>query len=201
MNPTCIVVEMLAEVRNKINCWYNRGMKKVLIIHGWESGSKGHWYQEEKNILEKIGYIVAVPDMPNAKLPVLEKWVEVVENFNPDENSVLIGHSLGAPTILRYLEKAQKKVGKVILIAGFSSTLNMDYPNAKYPDSFVKNPFDWEKIKKMTGEIVVLNQVNDPWVPVAKGEEIAQKTGGTFVKVQGSNHFDQMDLDLINSRL
>ncbi|MDD5145114.1 MAG: hypothetical protein PHW72_03250 [Candidatus Pacebacteria bacterium] len=43
--------------------------KRVLIIHGWESNSKEHWFLEEKNRLEDRGFEVTVPDMPNTFHP------------------------------------------------------------------------------------------------------------------------------------
>ena len=89
--------------------------KRVLIIHGWESNSREHWFLAEKERLEKLGYEVVVPDMPNTLHPQKEEWVKVIEDFNPDENSILIGHSLGGVTILRYLEIAKNKTRKCIL--------------------------------------------------------------------------------------
>jgi len=176
-------------------------MKKVLIIHGWQSGSQEHWYQEEKKILENLCYKVTVPDMPNANYPNLNEWIQIIEDFCPDKDSILIGHSLGAPTILRYLESTKKKVEKIILIAGFASTLNLDYPDSEYPDSFVKDSFNWGKIKENSTKIIVINQKKDDWVPFKKGIEIAKNTQGELVEVEGTDHFDKMDLDLINSRL
>lgn len=118
-------------------------MKRVLIIHGWESHSKDHWYQKEKVILESRGMQVLIPDMPGKSFPIEEDWVRVIEEFNPGPEDVLIGHSLGAPAILRFLENAKQKVGKIFLIAGFASSLNLDYPNAEFPGRFVERPFKW----------------------------------------------------------
>jgi predicted alpha/beta hydrolase family esterase len=176
-------------------------MKKALIIHGWESNPDDHWYQEGKAILDKVGFEVYIPHMPGHSFPIEAEWVKVVSDFEPDGESVLVGHSLGAPTILRYLENAHNKVGKVVLIAGFASSLHLNYPNAEYPDAFVNHEFDWDKIKSNVGEIIILNQDNDPWVPLEKGKEIADKTGSKLVVVPGNDHFDKMDLDLINKEL
>jgi len=176
-------------------------MKKALIIHGWESHSKDHWFQEEKKILESMGYKVEVPDMPNTFHPKKDEWVKVVKDFKPDEKSVLIGHSLGVPTILRFLEVSDQKVGKCILIGGFASTLEYPWPNVKYPNSFVEESFDWKRIRANAGELIIINQKNDPYVPVKAGKEVADKTGGQFVLVEGNNHFDTMDLNLINKNL
>lgn len=176
-------------------------MKRVLIIHGWQSNSEEHWYQEEKNILESKGYEVSVPDMPNSNFPKQQEWVKVIEDFKPTENDVLIGHSLGVPTILRYLEDATGRVDKVFLFAGFASPLKLDVEDGEYPDSFVTKSFDWDAIKIKANNIYVINQRNDEWVPKEKGIEIADKLKEEIILVDGTNHFDTMDLDLINDRI
>jgi len=91
-------------------------MKKALIIHGWESNSQDHWFQDEKKYLESIGYKVLVPDMPYTMKPKMDEWVKIVKDFSPDEESVLIGHSLGAPTILRFLKMLSKRSEKFFLL-------------------------------------------------------------------------------------
>ena len=119
--------------------------KRVLIIHGWESNSTEHWFLEEKERLERLGYEVIVPDMPNTLHPKKEEWVQVVRDFNPDENSVLIGHSLGGSVILRYLEETATKIGKCIFIATPIKKLGAGYEGI---ENFLETDFDWEKIKE-----------------------------------------------------
>ncbi len=176
-------------------------MKKAIIIHGWESSPEEHWYQEEKALLEGRGYEVCVPLMPGGSYPIEDEWVRVTAGYNPDKETVLIGHSLGAPTILRYLEKAESPVGKVFLVAGFASPLQLDYPNEEYPRKFVERPFDWGKIRNNAEEFWVINQDHDQWVPFAKGREISGNVAGNLTQVEGTDHFDKMNLNLINERL
>jgi predicted alpha/beta hydrolase family esterase len=177
-------------------------MRKVVIIHGWESNPNDHlWYQEEKVTLEKMGYTVFTPQMPGGSFVKEDEWVETINDLKPDEDTVLIGHSLGAPTILRFLEKATDPVGKVFLIAGFASPLTLNYPNEEHPRKFVERPFDWEKIRRMASEFIILNQDHDQWVPFEKGKELADNLGGKLIKVEGTDHFDKMDLRLINKEL
>lgn len=179
-------------------------MKKALIIHGWEGNPKDHWFQEEKKILESIGYKVSVPDMPNTFHPEKDKWVKVVQDFDPDENSVVIGHSLGVPTILRYLEATSKKVDKVILLAGFADDLGKyvkDHSLFEPINNFIDAPFDWRAIKKNVNKIVIIHQRDDEVVPRDCGMNLAEKTGAKLILVEGTDHFDQINLNLINGEL
>ena len=171
-------------------------MKRALIIHGWESNPTEHWYQQEKQLLEQKSYSVSIPDMPNSFHPIKDEWVQVITDFAPDEESVLIGHSLGPSTIFRYLEKSGQKVDKVISIAGFVRDLGFEETS-----NFVKEPFDWEKIRTLVNKFVVIAQKNDPYIAVEVAKEVSDKTGGDWILIDGNNHFDTMDLDLINQEL
>jgi len=170
--------------------------KRVLIIHGVESNSREHWFLEEKVRLEKLGYEVTVPDMPNSFHPKKEEWVRVIEDFNPDENSILIGHSLGGTAILSYLEKATKKVSKCIFIATPIRKLGN-----KETENFFEPDFNWEKIKKSAEKFVVINQTEDPWVNPQHGKDLAKYLGVNLILIGGNNHFDKIDFSLLEKNI
>ncbi len=171
--------------------------KRVLIIHGWESNSKEHWFLEEKERLEKLTYEVVVPDMPNALHPQKEEWLKVIEDFHPDENSILIGHSLGGVAILRYLEEAVNKVGKCIFIATPIRKLKKEDYNFGPTYNFFKPDIDYRKIKQNCKEFIIINQTNDPWVPLQHGKDLANFINAELVIVNGNDHFDKIDFELL----
>lgn len=171
-------------------------MKKIIIIHAWESSPEEHWYREEEKLLKEKGFKVLIPEMPGGRWPKLDEWLKVIEALEPDENTDFIGHSLGPAAIFRYLEKTGQRIDMVISIAGFARDLR--YEETK---DFVEEPFDWKKIKKLTNKVISVAQKNDPYVAVEISKEIADKTNGKFVLVEGNNHFDKMDLDMINEEL
>ncbi len=80
-------------------------MKRVIIIHGWEGKPESNWFPWLRNELEKRGVKVEVPEMPDTDHPKESEWVPHLANIidTPDEHTVLVGHSLGGITILRYL--------------------------------------------------------------------------------------------------
>ncbi|MDO8507640.1 MAG: alpha/beta hydrolase [bacterium] len=171
-------------------------MKRAIIIHAWDSAPEQHWYQEEKKLLEEKGYSVDLPKMPGGLWPKQGEWLKVIEGLKPDKDTIMIGHSLGVPAILRYLEDTGSKVDKLFLIAAFAVDLGIEETS-----NFFEKPFDWEKIKGDTSESYVINEQNDPYVPLEKGKEVADGLGAEFSAVESNIHFDKMDLDLINSRL
>lgn len=171
--------------------------KRVLIIHGWESNSREHWFLEEKERLEKLGHEVIIPNMPNTFHPKEGEWVKVIEDFNPDENSILIGHSLGGIAVLRYLEKIDKSVPKCIFIATPIRMLIREGCDFGPVENFLDEEFNWEKIKQNCKEIIVINQTEDEWVPLQHGKDLASYVDGKLEIVDGTNHFDTIDFNLL----
>lgn len=96
-------------------------MKNIYLIHGWGGNPNEPMLVWLKIELEKVGHKVVVPEMPDTEHPVIEKWVgklnESVKQIN--ENTILIGHSIGCQAILRYLAglSDNSKIDKIILIA------------------------------------------------------------------------------------
>lgn len=168
--------------------------KRVLIIHGWESNSREHWFLEEKSRLEKLGYEVVVPDMPDAFHPKREEWVKVIKAFNPDKDSLLIGHSLGGVAILRHLEETNNKIGKCIFIATPIRKLGKGYEEI---ENFLEGDFNWERIKNSAEKIIVFNQTKDPAVPLQYGKDLATSLDAELVIVEDDDHFDKINFDLL----
>jgi len=166
-------------------------MKNASIFHGHGSTSKSYWHPWLKNELEKLGYAVWLPDMPDTDLPVLKKWLPfTLQNGTYNEETILVGHSCGVSLILSILENIDVKIKKAILVAGFIKPLS----NRPYP--ILQNNYDWEKIKSHCKEFVVINSDNDPWGCDKKmGKLIADGVGGKLIILHdghmGSESFNQ----------
>lgn len=166
--------------------------KKFVIIHGWEASPEDNWFSWLKEKLESEGHEVVAPQMPNTKNPMLNEWVghlrEVIKN--PDENTFLIGHSLGCITILRYLEglPVNLKIGGAILAAGFPEPIGFEELK-----SFVDKPLDYEKIKSHLGIIIAMHSDNDPYVSLSNGEILKEKLNAELIILPGRKHFNEFE--------
>ena len=80
-------------------------MKRAIIVHGWDGFPEEAWFPWLKRELEARGFTVDVPQMPEAATPKIDLWVPALAQAvgAPDVELVLIGHSIGVQTILRYL--------------------------------------------------------------------------------------------------
>src|SRR3989344_4760053 len=87
---------------------------------------------------------------------------------NLDENSILIGHSIGCAFILGVLEKLEIKIKASFLVAGFLGPLGNECYDS-ISKTFTQKEFDWKKIRNNCGTIFVYHADNDPHIPLKNG--------------------------------
>lgn len=170
-------------------------MKNALILHGAGNNSQGNWFPWLKNQLEKKGYKVWVPDLPNSDVPNLKDWLEKVflnKDWEFNNESVIIGHSAGATFILRILEKLLDKVriNKAVLVSGPATIGNIpDY--FPYKREMVTPPFNWEKIKKSCDKFYFICSDNDKYQCGEENSKIfLENLGGEIILKHGQGHFN-----------
>jgi len=103
----------------------------------------------------------------------------------PDDELVLIGHSIGTIAIMRYLEALEVgQVGKVILVAGFTDQLGF-----KELENFFETRLNFAKIKtKSKNGFVVIQSDNDPFISEQYGERLKEELGAKLIIKHGANH-------------
>src|SRR3989344_5903105 len=118
--------------------------------------------------------------MPNTDKPKQKEWLPHLKKVigKPDEDLYLIGHSLGNPTIFRYLEtlRGNEKIGGAVLVAGYSDDLGI-----KELTNFFETPINFKKIKARCKKFVAIHSDNDPYVPLSYGEGIKSKLGAELI--------------------
>lgn len=159
-------------------------MTNIFIIHGKENTPEGNWFPWLKVEMEKLGHRVFVPKFPTPERQNLDEWMASFEDYEkfltPD--SIVVGHSLGVPFLLRLLEK--KPALAAFFVAGFLN--NEIDPTA---DTFCR-PFDFEKIKANCKKFYVFHSDNDPYFAPEKGEELVRKLLAEQIFVKGAGHFN-----------
>ncbi|MDO8634195.1 MAG: alpha/beta fold hydrolase [archaeon] len=167
--------------------------KTLVLVHGWGGTHPLHWQKWlEQKAVEGRKMNVFFPLMPNYDSPVLSEWLAKLEEnvASPGEHAVLVGHSLGCPTILRYLEKLPSgvSIGLVVLVSGFAHPLGITEI-----DGFVSAPFDWVKIRKSAKKFVVVFSDNDPFISVKESLFLAESLGVKPIMEKMAGHITAPD--------
>ncbi|MDD5109861.1 MAG: alpha/beta fold hydrolase [Patescibacteria group bacterium] len=160
---------------------------RVIIVHGWSGYPEEGWFPWLKRELQQRGFTVDVPQLPKAATPNRKEWIAALTKVigKPNRHTFLVGHSLGCYTILKYIERLRwfQRTGGAVLVAGFASL------NILPLNNFYSAPLDWKRIKRHAGRITAINSTKDPYVPLAKGEELRDQLGAKHVVLDGYRHF------------
>lgn len=139
--------------------------------------------------LSQKGIYACALAMPTPNNPVPSEWVEEIERHvksNPRDQIYLVGHSLGSPAILRFLEKTRAKniKGAVFVSSPVYKT------QKKKVAEFLKKPFDFKLIKSKVKNILVIHGDNDPAVSVEQGEYLAKQLKGKIIIIEKGGHLN-----------
>lgn len=164
-------------------------MKNALILHGTDAKSTDHWFPWLKGELEKLGYEVWVPDLPQANKPNIQRYNNVLlnESFEFNEETIIFGHSSGAVTILGLLQALPEDIviKKAIFVGAFRNDLGWDSLKELFNE-----PFDFKKIRKHAKQITFIHSDNDPYIPLEQAEYLKEKLGAELIVLTGQGHFN-----------
>lgn len=164
---------------------------KVVIVHGTYSDPSANWFPWLKRNLLDCGMASFVPRFPTPEGQSLNSWKDTFSReVGPlESNLILVGHSLGAAFILNLLQDASVAVKAAVLVAGFIGRLDLpDYDPLN--ESFCVRSFDWEKIRNNAKIFAVISSDNDPYVPLAKGQELALNLKSPLILIDGAGHIN-----------
>ncbi len=181
--------------------------KQVVVIHGgdaWDTYEeyieylKSYDFTEDKfnkitsrrwkdTLQENLGnsFEIIKPDMPSARNAKYNEWSIWFEKLFPylTDNIVLIGHSLGANFLAKYLAEniINKSIEQVHLVAGCYGT---------------KGGFelldDLSQIEGQCDDVYIYHSTDDYVVGFADGEKYKKALpGAKFVQFDDRNHFLQ----------
>jgi hypothetical protein len=170
----------------------SESVTNIFIIHGAYGHPGENWFPWLKTELEKLGCRVFVPKFPTPKGQSLENWLKVFGNYREhlNENSIVIGHSLGPAFLLNILEELDKPIKAAFFVSGFVGLLGSPEFD-EINKTFVDKSFDWQKIKQNCPKFFVFHSDNDPYVPLEKAKQFAKNLGVKVVLVKNAGHFNE----------
>ena len=167
-------------------------MKKVFIIHGFRGEPNGGWRPWLMGELAKNGIYACALPMPTPDVPIKSEWVNTINEAIgiPDEKIFLIGHSLGVPAILRYLETLDKdaKVGGAVLVSGPISLIEEN--GYEQVNTFLDTAFDFDHVKNVCSNFTVIHGDNDTNVLISDAEFLSNKLSCNLISIPNGGHLN-----------
>ena len=166
-------------------------MRNVFIFHGTGGHPKENWFPWLRDELQSLGCAVHVPQFPTPTNQTPETWFEVFKNYEEfiDEQTIIVGHSLGGAFLLRLLEKITTKIAAAIIVAGPVGIRPIRNWESDQP--FIDHPFAWETIRGHARQFIVFHSDNDPYVGLGNGKEAAKQLGVDLTFIPNAGHFNR----------
>lgn len=171
-------------------------MERVFIVHGWDGRPDEGCFPWLKTELEKKGFLVYAPAMPEPLHPKIDTWVTFLKEQvgTPDEYTFFVGHSIGCQTILRFFEilPTNTQVGGAVLLAPWIHLTDEAYETEE--DSEIAKPWIqtqllWDKIKSHSNKFIAIFSDNDPLVPLTDSKIFEEKLGTQTIVEHNKEHF------------
>jgi len=171
-------------------------MKKAIILHGRPrresyynpkrpAESNKHWLPWLQKELLRNDIHAQTPEVFQSYKPTYEKWAKEINRFNPDEDTIIVGHSCGGGMIVQWLSKNPNvRVNKVILVAPWIDLERDDWP-----------AFDFtidENLVGRTGGLTIIHSTDDVDEIHSSVYELKNKLkGNKYMEFKGKGHFTQ----------
>jgi hypothetical protein len=162
-----------------------------VIIHGTGGNPQENWFPWLAESVRTRGMDAIAPQFPTPAGQSPRTWLETfdAEVGEVDNRTVLVGHSIGAAFVLRVLEQARRPVGGCVLVSGFLGQIgNDDFDPLNAP--FFAEPFDWDAIRENAGTVRLFYGSNDPYVPRAAADLLADGMGSELEVVPEGGHLN-----------
>jgi len=170
--------------------------KRVIVAHGWEGTPEEGWFPWIKKELEANGFDVFIPQLPDPENPRIQKWVQKLAETvgSSDEDTYLVGHSMGCQTIARYLEQLPDDVvvGGAVFVAGFFKRLTGLRDDADVQETdrhWLEAPIDLKKVKTHLKKSIAIFSDDDPFVPQENQDDFKELLGSKIIVEHQGGHF------------
>lgn len=171
--------------------------KRVIIVHGWGGNPQEAWFPWLKQQLEQRGFWVEVPNMPEPDTPKKELWVPHLAAVvgTPDENTYLVGHSMGCQTILRYLERLSEgsRIGGAVLVAGFTTLTGLSPEEEPVAKPWLESPIDFPTVRSRCKRFTAIFSDDDPYVPLSNDAVFRKELNAAGIVLYGRGHMGASD--------
>jgi len=164
-------------------------MPSIFLIHGIYGSPEENWFPWMKEQLTAKGCDVYVPPFRTREpKTLLYNWLEEFEAYREhiQEDSIIIGHSMGVPFALKILESTP--VQSAYLVSGF-----MTNPINKFSEvmaDFTDRQFDFPAITRNCKKFEIIHSDNDPYVPIEKTEELSKTLEAPITLIKNAGHFN-----------
>ena len=160
---------------------------KFILIHGYKSRPKLNFWPWLIDELKKRGHEVVAPQLPDAENPDEQAWTEALleEVKNVDDETIVIGHSLGGAMALRFLEAVEaRSTPKACLLISTPWMIQSD----KFRGFFMSE-LDFEVLMWKVSRFALLHSKDDDVIPFDHAQKYEKVLHAKLHETEEAGHF------------
>ena len=153
----------------------------ILIVPGYANSGPDHWQSRWQSRIPSARRV----EQEEWSKPVLEDWVAALANAvnEAEKPAVLVGHSLGVPTIMHALPRFKAKVAGAFLVA----PPDVSDPNIRPKHFLTFGPYPRERL---TFPTMVVASRNDHYSSYEAAEDLASSWGALLLDAGDAGHIN-----------
>ena len=165
-------------------------MQNYIIVHALGNTANEYWYPWLKKQIEGKGFVCFTPTMPGLEKTCYKTWANEMDKIKSEINqdSVVIGHSVGSVFLAHYLISNKINVAKFIGVVSFNAPdgqgIHEDWDKIN-ENFFVDN---LEELKKYAKERICFYSPTDLY-DFKKLDNFANTVDAEKVIIQNAGHF------------
>lgn len=172
---------------------------RIILIHGYKSSPSGEFLTWLYDELRRAGHEVVVPALPNPEAPEPEEWTKaLLEQVGTiDNETIILGHSLGGAAALRFLEAAEaRSTPKGVVLVATPWMIG-----AEMFRGFFMSELDYDVIPWKASAFTVIHAKNDPKIPFDHAEKYARLLRAKLVATETGEHYQGKEYPVILEEL
>lgn len=159
-------------------------MHRVYIVHGYTATPDSHWFPWLEQALHSKGIACQRLVMTDSQHPQPDKWLHDLEKqATIDENTIVIGHSLGCIAWLNFLSRNFLTPKGAIFVSGFYQPLHTLPELTTFSNVYAVSP------SCRSFKSYVISALDDQIVPHHYSDALAQHLQADYIRLASGGHF------------
>ncbi len=160
---------------------------RIVLIPGYKATPASNFFPWLHNELRRMGHEVVLVNLPNPEAPLRDEWNKaLLEQVGAvDDETVIVGHSLGGAAALRFLEAAEAfSTPHALVLVATPWMLNHDDFRG-----FFMTELDYEVLMWKASKIAIVHAKDDAAIPFDHAEKYAKVLHARLVAPETGGHF------------
>jgi hypothetical protein len=167
-------------------------MPKVVLYHGYGETPTTIWFPYIKEALEPRGCSAIYHKLPHPMTPTYAEWMAAALPRTDvwDEQTIVIGHSIGGVLALRLLECPQTPAVRALITVGSPIAWLEGYD---FMGAFIEGGWRTRPLRRKAERFIIVHALDDEIVSLKHAESFTRMLHGELNVVPQGGHFTDIE--------